>query len=145
MIGCYRDSIGIGSWAFDIHEVERVAVKNESGQPIAYNEGLTSYDSGGIVLFDIPYYVVLPQRKEMVNLAVPNCPSASHVAFSALRVEPTLWQLGQAAGTAAGVAIQHGGDMALQDIDHQELQNALIQQHTFVRWPADQNCGDASM
>ena len=142
---CYRDSIGIGSWAFDIHEMERVAVKNESGQPIAYNEGLTSYDSGGIVLFDIPYYVVLPQRKEMVNLAVPNCPSASHVAFSALRVEPTLWQLGQAAGTAAGVAIQHGGDMALQDIDHQELQNALIQQHTFVRWPADQNCGDASM
>ena len=142
---CYRDSIGIGSWAFDIHEMERVAVKNESGQPIAYNEGLTSYDSGGIVLFDIPYYVVLPQRKEMVNLAVPNCPSASHVAFSALRVEPTLWQLGQAAGTAAGVAIQHGGDMALQDVDHQELQNALIQQHAFVRWPADQNCGDASM
>ena len=81
----------------------------------------------------------------MVNLAVPNCPSASHVAFSAIRVEPTLWQLGQAAGTATGVAIQHGGHMALLDIDHQELQNALIQQHTFVRWPPGQNCTDVDV
>ena len=81
----------------------------------------------------------------MVNLAVPNCPSVTHVAFSAIREEPILWQLGQAAGTAAGVAIQHGGDMALQDIDHRELQNALIQQHTFVRWPPNQDCKDVSI
>lgn len=139
---CYRDSIAVGSWAFDIHEMERVAVKNESGQPIAYNEGLTSPSNGGVVFFDIPYYVLLPQRKEMVNLAVPNCPSVSHVAFSAIREEPTLWQLGQAAGTATGVALQHGGDKALQDIDHHDLQNALIQQHAFVRWPPNQNCTD---
>ena len=78
----------------------------------------------------------------MVNLAVPNRPSVSHVAFSAIRVEPTLWQLEQAAGTATGIAIQQGGDKALQDIDHQDLQSALIQQHTFVRWPPDQNCTD---
>ena len=141
---CYRDSIAIGSWAFDIHEMERVAVKNESGQPVAYNEGLTSPSNGGVFLFDIPYYVILPQRKEMVNLAVPNCPSVSHVAFAAIREEPTLWQLGQAAGTAAGVAIQHGGDMPLQDIDHRDLQNSLITQHTFVRWPPDENCDDVS-
>ena len=142
---CYHDSVAIGSWAFDIHEMERIAVKNESGQPIAYNEGLTSPGNGGVVLFDIPYYVLLPQRKEMVNLAVPNCPSVSHVAFSAIREEPTLWQLGQAAGTATGVAIQHGGGMALQDIDHEQLQNALIQQHTFVRWPPGQNCTDVDV
>ena len=139
---CYRDSIAIGSWAFDIHEMERVAVKNEAGQPIAYNEGLTSPSNGGVVLFDIPYYVLLPQKKEMVNLAVPNCPSVTHVAFAAIREEPTLWQLGQAAGAAAGIAVQRGGGMALQDIDHRDLQNALIQQHTFVRWPPNQNCDD---
>ena len=98
--------------------------------------------NGGVVLFDIPYYVLLPKRKEMVNLAVPNCPSVSHVAFSAMCEEPTLWQLGQAAGTATGSATQQGGDKALQDIDHRDLQNALIQQHTFVRWPPDQNCTD---
>ena len=142
---CYRDSIAIGSWAFDIHEMERVAIKNESGQSIAYNEGLTKPSNGGVFLFDIPYYVILPQMKEMVNLAVPNCPSVSHVAFAAIREEPTLWQLGQAAGTAAGIAIQHGGDMALQDIDHRDLQSALIQQHTFVRWPPNENCEDVSV
>ena len=41
--------------------------------------------------------------------------------------ERTLWQLGQAVGTAAGVAIQHGGDMVLQDIlTIVDLQNAFI-------------------
>ena len=63
----------------------------------------------------------------MVNLAVPNCPSASHVAFASIREEPTLWQLGQAAGTAAGVAIQHGGDVPLQDVDHRELRECPYQ------------------
>ena len=61
---CYRDSVAIGSWAFDIHEMERVAIKSESGQPIAYNEGLTSPSNGGVFLLDIPYYMLLPQRKK---------------------------------------------------------------------------------
>ena len=137
---CYRDSIAVGAWGFEIHAMERVAVRNGSSRPTPYNEGHTQSSLGGDFFFDIPYYVLLPQRKEMVNLAVPNCPSVSHVAFSAIRVEPILWQLGQAAGTAAGVAIQHGGSVALQDIDHQDLQSALIKQNVFVRWPPNEDC-----
>ena len=137
---CYKDSIAVGSWAFDIHEMERVVVKDESGNPIVYNEGLTKPNTGGAVLYDIPYYVLMPKRSEMVNLAVPNCPSVSHVAFSAIREEPTLWQLGEAAGTAAGLSVIDGGNPPLQDIDHKKLQSALIKQGTFVRWPPHQNC-----
>ena len=138
---CSRDSIAIGSWAFDIHEMQRVAVEDESGNPMVYNEGLTTPENGGIILFDIPFDILLPKRSEMVNLAVPNCPSVSHVYFAAIREEPTLWQLGEAVGTAAGMAVKKGGVTPLQDIGTEELQSALGQQGTFVRWPPDEKCG----
>lgn len=142
---CSRDSIAVGSWAFDIHEMQRVAVKDEHGNPMVYNEGLTTPENGGIFLFDIPFYVLLPKRSEMVNLAVPNCPSVSHVAFAAIREEPTLWQLGEAAGTAAGMAVKQGGDTPLHDVGHEKLQSALVHQGAYVRWPPDQNCGESQV
>ena len=120
--GCLDESIAVGSWAYDIHDMERVAVMDEeTGEPMAYNEGLTNYDNGGIYFFEIPYYILLPRRQELVNLAVPNCPSVSHVAFSTIREEPTLWQLGQAAGTAAAIALKRGGDLPLQDVELRDL------------------------
>ena len=142
--GCRRDSIAIGSWGFDIHEMQRVVVTDgRTGRRVVFNEGLTSWDNGGIILFEIPYFTVLPKRKEMVNLAVPNCPSVSHVAFSAIRVEPTLWQMGQAAGTAAGIALTLGGRIPLQDIPSETLQKSLLEQNTFIHWPPGRtNCDD---
>ena len=139
---CSNESIAIGAWAFDIYEMQRVAVEDESGNPMVYNEGLTTPENGGIILFDIPFDILLPKRSEMVNLAVPNCPSVSHVYFAAIREEPTLWQLGEAVGTASGMAVKKGGVAPLQDIGTEELQSALGQQGTFVRWPPDETCGD---
>ena len=139
--GCSNDSIAIGSWAFDIHEMERVAIENTStGMPEVFNEGLTFPNTGGVYFFEIPYYILLPRKQELVNLAVPNCPSVSHVAFSAIREEPTLWQLGQAAGTAAAIALKRGGDLPLQDVELRELQDALLDQDAFVHWPHRREC-----
>ena len=139
--GCLDESIAVGSWAYDIHDMERVAVLDEeTGEPMAYNEGLTSYKNGGIYFFEIPYYILLPRRQELVNLAVPNCPSVSHVAFSTIREEPTLWQLGQAAGTAAAIALKRGGDLPLQDVELRDLQSALLSQDAFVHWPPRTDC-----
>jgi hypothetical protein len=53
---------------------------------------------GGNFNYDLPYYTLMPQRRQGTNLFVPNCPSVSHVAFASIRVEPTLWRMGQAAG-----------------------------------------------
>jgi hypothetical protein len=64
----------------------------------------------------------------------------THVAFAGIREEPTLWQLGQAAGTAAAVALRHGSGIALQDVDAAELQRELLAQGTFVHWPPRDNC-----
>ena len=115
--------------------MQRVAVVDEtSGELVAFNEG--DYKGGGRFVFEIPYFTLLPKRAELINVLAPNVPSATHVAFNALRVESTLWQMGQAAGCAAALAKGH----AVQDVDVVEIQDTLMSQHVFVHWPSRRRC-----
>ena len=142
--GCRPDAIAVASWAFDIHEMERVAVAGDGaggGGAVPFNEGLTSPRNGGSFFFELPYWLLLPQRADLLNLAAPNCPSVSHVAFSAIREEPTLWQLGQAAGAAAAIAAAAAPvPLALQDVPLAGLQAELLRQDAFIHWPPRPNC-----
>ena len=139
--GCRNDSIAIGVWGLDIHDMQRVAVvDSDTHKHMVFNEGLTASSFGGFYIYEVPYYTLLPRRREMVNLAAPNCPSVTHVTFSAIRVEPTLWQLGQAAGTAAGLAAMNGGTVPLQDVPVGQIQKALIVQKAFIHWPPRDKC-----
>jgi len=53
--------------------------------------------------YDIPYRCLLP--RDVGNLLIAGRPiSADHVAHSSLRIQPTCYALGQAAGTAAAIA-----------------------------------------
>lgn len=86
--------------------------------------------------YEIPYRCLLPRGVD--NLLVAGRPvSADHVASSSLRVQAPCWAMGQAAGTAAALAVKHGvgpwevgqGDDPAQGqplLD--ELQRLLIQQ-----------------
>ena len=92
------------------------------------------------------FYTVLPKRLELTNLAAPNIPSVSHVAFAAVREEPTLWNLGAAAGVGAGLLASSAGaegeaGLALADVDTQALQKELVRQGGWVHWPSSkQHC-----
>src|SRR5262249_53664826 len=111
------DSIGMGSYNSDSHNVQRVAtadgfVENEGDMQVPVSP------------YQIPYRILLPKRAEATNLLVPVCFSASHVAYSTLRMEPQYMILGQAAGTAAKLAID--AHVAVQDVRIEALQAKLV-------------------
>ena len=110
------DAIGMGSYNSDSHNVQRHVA--EGG--IVLNEGNVEVP---VQPYQIPYRVMLPKKAEAVNVLVPVSFSASHVAFSSLRMEPQWMIIGHAAGVAAALAIQK--NTAVHDVPVPELQEIL--------------------
>ena len=119
------DAIGMGSYNSDSHNIQRVA--NADGA--AENEGDMQV---AVTPYQIPYRVMLPKREQATNLLVPVCFSASHVAYSSLRMEPQYMILGHAAGVAASLALQ--GRKPVQDISVASLQKELTSQGAVFEW-----------
>ncbi|MDE3188741.1 MAG: FAD-dependent oxidoreductase [Acidobacteriota bacterium] len=107
------DSIARGMWNLDSHycgvfgmtELWNGSMQTGIVFDGAYFEPVTQG-------YQIPYRSLVPNASEVSNLAVPVCVSASHVGYSALRVEPTYMTLGEVAGVAAGLALQNSVDLA---------------------------------
>jgi hypothetical protein len=98
----------MGSYNSDSHNVQRIVTP----EGFVRNEGDVQVP---VQPYQIPYRIMLPKPGEAANLLVPVAFSASHVAYSSVRMEPQYMILGQAAGTAAKLAIESG--KAVQDID----------------------------
>ena len=119
------DSIGMGSYQSDSHNVERIPTSDGAVE----NEGEMYTPTKP---YEIPYRFILPRRGDKVsNLLVPVCFSASHVAYSTLRMEPQYMIIGQAAGVAAAIAIENKVD--LYRVPIQELQKRLIAGHAVLQ------------
>ncbi|HEV2274660.1 MAG TPA: FAD-dependent oxidoreductase [Acidobacteriaceae bacterium] len=116
------DSVGMGSYNSDSHNVQRIAMPDGT----AHNEGDVQVP---VQPYEIPYRCILPKRSEAENLLVPVCLSASHVAYSSLRMEPQYMIIGQAAGTAASLAIARR--CSVQDVPVPALQQRL-QKHQAI-------------
>jgi len=75
--------------------------------------------------YEIPWGCLLP--RDMDNLAIARrCISADHATHSSLRVMPPVCSLGQAAGTAAAMALRQGCDIS--QVDGVALRRQLIAQ-----------------
>ncbi len=106
------DPIGLAADDVDSHATQRIVTA--SG---VKNEGILS---GGVQFpYPISYRAIVPKTGECPNLLVPWCVSASHVAFSSIRMEPVYMILGQAAGTAACFAIDDG--VSVQAVSYPKL------------------------
>lgn len=120
------DSIGVGSFPIDSHDCQRVPTS--AGGFV--NEGtiFPRHMPGRKIgqPYEIPYRALTPRVEQCDNLLVPVCLSASHVALSSLRVEPTWIVTGQSAGVAACLAAR--SDQAVQAIDRAVLRRHLVKQ-----------------
>ncbi|WP_374309694.1 FAD-dependent oxidoreductase [Methylocella sp.] len=92
-------SIGMGSYSFDSHATALFAISGDTFD----SEGTfgPTLDTRGTVPYEIPYESLVPVEYD--NLLVSVCVSASHMAFSSIRLEPQYMIMGEAAGCAAGL------------------------------------------
>jgi hypothetical protein len=112
------DPVAVAFWPTDMHSVRRI-VRDGA----AYNEGFV-FDDDNWGPFGISFRALIPRRSEAVNLLTPTCPSSSHVAYGAIRLEQTFMSLGQAAATAAVMSVDAGS--AVQDVPYAPLRERLL-------------------
>lgn len=120
-----RDSIAIGDYSLNSHGVS------------AGRDGIVSGRIGApIQPYQIPYGVIVPRQVDW--LLVPVALSATHVGYSALRMEPTWTALGQAAGIAAAQAVVRRLEPRAIDVAH--LQHRLHQLGAMTIYISDLAC-----
>jgi hypothetical protein len=112
------ESVGMGSYTIDSHNVQRYVDKNGNVQ----NEGDVGVKLPGP--YEIAYGSIIPKKTECTNLLVPVCVSASHIAYGSIRMEPVFMILGQSAAAAACLAIDK--KTAVQDVPYSDLRNLLL-------------------
>lgn len=113
------DSIGLGSYAMDSHNVQRYV----TADGFAQNEGNLEYSPKGP--YAISYRSLTPRREECSNLLVCcNGISASHIAFGSIRMEPVFMVLGQSSAVAADLALERDG--IVQEVPYPELKKRLL-------------------
>ena len=117
------DSVAIGVYAIDAHNVTGPTHRNEPPHGEGAAEGtLHLFDVTGP--YQIPYGVMVPKQHE--GILFPVGISSTHVAMCTVRMEPVWSSLGQAAGTAAALALDHA--LTLKYVPVELIQKELVQQ-----------------
>jgi hypothetical protein len=123
------DAIGLGSYRMDAHQVSRWI----SSDAKLLVEGFLG--PAETRRWAIPYRSLIPRANEATNLLVPVGASATHVAYTSLRMEPQYMIMGQAAGTAAAMAA--AGNITVQSVPIADLQARLRATGAVLDDPGD--------
>ena len=109
---------GVDDWPYAV-VVEDGKVALQGGEfSIVYLDG-GRYNG----CYKIPYESIVPTKGECDNLIVPVCVSASHIAFTSIRMEPVWMTLGESAGVAAAMAVE--AEIPVQDVPYKSLREKL--------------------
>lgn len=111
------DGVCAGSYGVDCHAVQFLMIGNKRVADVTPHTLVYCYD--------VPYRSLIP-KTEPTNLLVPVCLSLTHVANCSLRMEPVFMMLGQAAGTAAALAVAK--HTSVQGVDPNQLRAQLRKQ-----------------
>jgi hypothetical protein len=120
-------SIGLGSYGTDTHEIRRI-VKDG----VVAREGKTAVGRDGTPPYPVGYGAIVPKAGECENLFVTFALSASHTAFSSIRMEPVFMVLSQSAATAACFALD--AQAPVQRVDYPKLRARLLQDGQILAW-----------
>jgi FAD-dependent oxidoreductase family protein len=118
VLGCasFDDSIGVNGWPMESHVAGDVVF---TFPPIPESRGFN----------ELPYRMLVPEGTDNLLMA-GRCASMTHEGQSAARVSGACFAMGEAAGTAAALAL--GRNTSPRDIAMDKLQAALRQQGAFV-------------
>jgi len=118
VLGCasFDDSIGVNGWPMESHVAGDVIFKFP---PIPESRGFN----------ELPYRMLIPDGIDNL-LVAGRCASMTHDGQSAARVSGACFVMGEAAGTAAALAL--GGNTNPRDVDVGKLQQQLKQQGAFL-------------
>ncbi len=117
----HPDSIAITDWPMDTH-----ACTTDSRPGFEFDGKLILSEESRPA--QIPYRSLLPAGVD--NLLVPVCLSVTHVAWGAVRLEPTWMQVGEAAGQAAAMAVKNNATPA--GINPDELIRVLAENRNMI-------------
>lgn len=127
------DSIAVASFPIDSHDCQRVA----RGDNEVINEGTIPPKRDPATRrgppYQVPYRAITPEARECANLLVPVALSATHVAYSSIRVEPAWMIIGHSAGIAAALAAR--GRTEVQRLDYPKLRARLLAQKQVLDFP----------
>ena len=127
------DSIGMGSYTMDSHNVRRYV----TDEGYVQNEGDIGVKAPEP--YEIAYGAIVPRSDECTNVFSPICVSSSHIAFGSIRMEPVFMILGQSAATAAAIAIEK--DIDVQSVAYDELRDRLVADGQVLSLPPMQTSG----
>ncbi|HEX2633662.1 MAG TPA: FAD-dependent oxidoreductase [Bradyrhizobium sp.] len=118
VLGCasFEDSIGVNGWPIESHVAGDVVFKFP---PIPESRGFN----------ELPYRMLIPESLDNL-LVAGRCASMTHDGQSAARVSGACFAMGEAAGTAAALAL--GGNTIPRDIAVNKLQLELIKRGAFL-------------
>jgi hypothetical protein len=118
VLGCasFADSIGVNGWPIEAHVAGDVIFKFP---PIPESRGFN----------ELPYRMLVPEGFDNLMVA-GRCASMTHEGQSAARVSGACFAMGEAAGTAAALALS--GNRSPRDVVIERLQDALRQQGAFI-------------
>ena len=120
-----EDPAGLAAYTMDSHNCRRL-VRNGRAE----NEG--DVQVGGFPPYPISYRALVPKRGQCLNLLVPICLSATHIAYGSIRMEPVFMILGQSAATAAVLAIEQNAPV--QGVDYARLRGRLVADQQVLEW-----------
>mgnify|MGYP003638744677 CR=1 FL=1 len=126
-----EDPVTMAWWPPDAHHARRI-VRDGA----AYNEGFV-YGDGGWSPFGVSYRALVPKRAEAENLITPTCPSSSYIGYSGIRILCTFMMLGQAAGTAAALAVDD--EVAVQEVSYEKIRTRLLEDGLILQIPDGAN------